>query len=223
MVVTRGSFDNRDPGRLIRPAVDGPAGRDVLVVAATGRADGPAEIEAAGPVPANARIGGYVPFDALLPHASVLVTNGGYGGVHQALRHGVPLVVGGDGEDKPEVAARVEWSGTGVDLRTGQPSPEAVRDAVAKVLGEPGTANGRPRCGRRSSGMTPSRRSRRWSPGRRSPPSGPGLGPRPDGGRGTPHEAAGPRRRGARAPDHRRIRHPGDGNRTRRGHPMKTA
>ncbi|MEU1160258.1 glycosyltransferase [Streptomyces sp. NPDC005921] len=138
VVVTQGSFDNRDLGRLIRPAVDGLAGRDVLVVAATGRADGPAEIEAAGPVPANARIGGYVPFDALLPHASVLVTNGGYGGVHQALRHGVPLVVGGDGEDKPEVAARVEWSGTGVDLRTGQPSAEAVRDAVTKVLGEPG-------------------------------------------------------------------------------------
>ncbi|MFG2963347.1 hypothetical protein ACGFZS_08670 [Streptomyces sp. NPDC048288] len=42
-----------------------------------------------------------------------------------------------------------------------------------------------------------------------------------DGGRGTPHEAAGPGRRGARAPDHRRLRHPGDGDRTRRGHPLK--
>ncbi|MGI5442938.1 glycosyltransferase [Streptomyces shenzhenensis] len=89
-------------------------------------------------MPANVRVGGYVPFDALLPYASVLVTNGGYGGVHQALRHGVPLVVGGDGEDKPEVAARVQWSGAGLDLRTGQPSPEAVRDAVLAVLGEPG-------------------------------------------------------------------------------------
>ncbi|MGW0944643.1 nucleotide disphospho-sugar-binding domain-containing protein [Streptomyces sp. NPDC002623] len=138
VVVTQGSFDNRDLGRLVRPAVDALAGEDVLVVAATGRADGPAEIHAAGPVPANARIGGYVPLDALLPHASVLVTNGGYGGVHEALRHGVPLVVGGDGEDKPEVAARVEWSGAGRDLRTGRPSPEAVRDAVRTVLAEPG-------------------------------------------------------------------------------------
>ncbi|MET7475988.1 nucleotide disphospho-sugar-binding domain-containing protein [Streptomyces sp. NPDC005648] len=138
VVVTQGSFDNRDLGRLVRPALDALAGEDVLVVAATGRADGPDELRATGPVPANARIGGYVPFDALLPHASVLVTNGGYGGVHQALGHGVPLVVGGDGEDKPEVAARVEWSGTGVDLRTGNPSPRAVRSAVRRVLTEPG-------------------------------------------------------------------------------------
>jgi len=138
VVVTQGSFDNRDLGRLVRPTIDALAGEDVLVVAVTGRADGPDRIRAAGPVPANARVAGYVPFDAVLPHASVLVTNGGYGGVHQALRYGVPLVVGGDGEDKPEVAARVEWSGAGLDLRTGRPSPAAVRDAVRKVLAEPG-------------------------------------------------------------------------------------
>lgn len=137
VVVTQGSLDNRDPGRLLRPTLDALAGEDVLVVAVTGRADGPAAVEAAGPVPANARVGGYVPLDALLPNASVLVTNGGYGGVHEALRHGVPLVVGGDGEDKPEVAARVEWSGAGLNLRTGQPSPDAVREAVRTVLNEP--------------------------------------------------------------------------------------
>ncbi|MER5435106.1 glycosyltransferase [Streptomyces sp. NPDC002588] len=138
VVVTQGSFDNRDLGRLVRPAVDGLAGADVLVVAVTGRADGPAEMEAAGAVPANVRLGGYVPFERLLPHASVLVTNGGYGGVHQALRHGVPIVVGGDGEDKPEIAARVRWSGAGLDLRTGRPTPDAVREAVLAVLAEPG-------------------------------------------------------------------------------------
>lgn len=138
VVVTQGSFDNRDLGRLVRPAVEALADEDVLVVAVTGRPEGPAEIEATGPVPAGARLGGYVPLDRLLPHASALVTNGGYGGVHEALRHGVPLVVGGDGEDKAEVAARVEWSGAGIDLRTGSPAPEAVREAVRRVLAEPG-------------------------------------------------------------------------------------
>ena len=43
----------------------------------------------------------------LLPRTDVLVTNGGYGGVQQALAHGVPLVVAGRTEDKVEVAARV--------------------------------------------------------------------------------------------------------------------
>jgi len=135
VVVTQGSFANDDLTQLVRPTVDALAGEDVLVVAVTGRPDGPAEL---GAVPPNVRVGGYVPFDELLPHTTVLVTNGGYGGVHTALRHGVPLVVGGAGEDKPEVAARVEWSGAGVDLRTGTPSREAILAAVRTVLTEPG-------------------------------------------------------------------------------------
>ncbi len=138
VVVTQGTFDNRDLGRLVRPTLDALADEDVLVVATTGRPEGPAEIEAAGPVPANARLAGYVPFELLLPHTAAMVTNGGYGGVHQALQHGVPLVVGGDGEDKPEIAARVEWSGVGIDLHTGEPSPADIRKAVLTVLGEPG-------------------------------------------------------------------------------------
>ncbi|HSZ35515.1 MAG TPA: nucleotide disphospho-sugar-binding domain-containing protein, partial [Acidimicrobiales bacterium] len=63
-----------------------------------------------------------------------MVTNGGYGGIQQALANGVPLVVAGDSEDKPEVAARVHWSGTGVNLRTGRPSPAMVAHAVRRVL-----------------------------------------------------------------------------------------
>jgi UDP:flavonoid glycosyltransferase YjiC (YdhE family) len=63
-----------------------------------------------------------------------MVTNGGYGGVQQALANGVPLVVAGDSEDKPEVAARVQWSGAGVNLHTGRPSPAMVARAVHRVL-----------------------------------------------------------------------------------------
>ena len=66
------------------------------------------------------------PTTCLLPHVDAMVTNGGYGGVQQALAHGVPLVVAGDSEDKPEVAARVQWSGAGINLHTGRPSPAMV-------------------------------------------------------------------------------------------------
>ena len=65
-----------------------------------------------------------------------MVTNGGYGAVQRALATGVPLVVAGDTEDKPEVAARVAWSGAGIDLRTGAPTAKAVRHAVREVLGD---------------------------------------------------------------------------------------
>jgi UDP:flavonoid glycosyltransferase YjiC (YdhE family) len=63
-----------------------------------------------------------------------MITNGGYGGVQMALSHGVPLIVAGASEDKPEVAARVAWSGAGLNLKTGKPTPQAVRKAVRTIL-----------------------------------------------------------------------------------------
>jgi UDP:flavonoid glycosyltransferase YjiC (YdhE family) len=63
----------------------------------------------------------------------VLVTNGGYGGVQQALAHGVPVVVAGQTEDKVEVSARVAWSGAGINLKTNRPTPAQVARAVERV------------------------------------------------------------------------------------------
>ena len=79
-----------------------------------------------------------MPFAALLPRVDAMVTNGGFGGVQFALAHGVPLVVGGTTEEKPEVNNRVAWAGAGIDLRENDPSPGQVRDAVRRVLGDPG-------------------------------------------------------------------------------------
>ncbi|MBV6700439.1 hypothetical protein KV557_25615 [Kitasatospora aureofaciens] len=137
VVVTQGTLANADLGDLVAPAVTALADRDVLVIAATARKDGPEALTALlGELPGNVRAAGYVPFDLLLPHADVLVSNGGYGGVHTALRYGVPLVVAGASEDKPEVAARVQWSGAGLDLRTGRPEPADVARAVDEVLAD---------------------------------------------------------------------------------------
>jgi UDP:flavonoid glycosyltransferase YjiC (YdhE family) len=139
VVVTQGTLANSDLTELVVPAVRGLADLDVLVVAATVCEDGPHDVRRElGQVPDNVRLATFVPFDRLLPLADVLVTNGGYGGVHTALHYGVPLVVAGSSEDKPEVAARVEWSGTGVNLRTGTPQAADVRTAVRTVLDDPG-------------------------------------------------------------------------------------
>lgn len=54
--------------------------------------------------------------------------------MHFALRHGVPVVVAGMTEDKAEVAARVAWSGAGLNRRTNQPTPERVAGAAHQVL-----------------------------------------------------------------------------------------
>ena len=87
-------------------------------------------------VPSNTYVAEHIPHDLLLPKVDVMVTNGGYGAVQRALATGVPLVVAGNTEDKPEVAARVAWSGAGIDLRTGTPTPKAIRTAVRDVLGD---------------------------------------------------------------------------------------
>jgi UDP:flavonoid glycosyltransferase YjiC (YdhE family) len=129
--VTQGTYDV-DPDDLLLPALAGLAGAGVRVAAATGGADLPASR-----VPANARQAAFLPYDQLLPRTSVMVTNGGWGGVLAALAAGVPLVVAGATLDKPEIARRVAASGAGIDLRTGRPAPGKVRGAVEQILAEP--------------------------------------------------------------------------------------
>lgn len=128
--VTQGTWDNGDLGHLIRPTLMGLSGRaNTVVVACTGGSRAPL-----GSVPANAYVTDFVPYSHLLPCVDVMITNGGYGGVQQALRYGVPLIVAGDSADKPEVAARVAYTGAGIDLGTGRPRPAAVAAAVDRVL-----------------------------------------------------------------------------------------
>jgi MGT family glycosyltransferase len=129
--VTQGTVDNDDLSRLIEPTIAGLADEDVTVVVTTGGRD---IDEIRGPIPANTIVCEYLPHDVLLPKVDVMVTNGGYGAVQRAVSAGVPLVVAGVTEDKPEVAARVAWSGAGIDLRTRTPSAAAVRAAVREVL-----------------------------------------------------------------------------------------
>ena len=131
--VTQGSVDNADLTRLLRPTIDALADHHLTVVATTGGRD----VDDIGyPMPLNAFASEYVPHDMLLPKVDVLVTNGGYGAVQRALAYGVPMVVAGDTEDKPEVAARVAWSGAGINLRTGTPTIAAIRTAVMEVLSD---------------------------------------------------------------------------------------
>lgn len=72
-----------------------------------------------------------------MPHVTLYITNGGYGGVTVALANGVPVISAGITEDKPEVGNRIAHSGVGVNLRTHRPTPEQVRAAFRKVINDP--------------------------------------------------------------------------------------
>lgn len=128
--VTQGTIANKDYAQLIAPALQGLADEDVLVVVATGGRS----LDTLPVLPANVRAAEYLPYDELLPKTAVYLTNGGYGGVQHALRYGVPVVAGGNQEDKPEVAARVAWAGVGRRLTRLPPQPAEVREAVRSVL-----------------------------------------------------------------------------------------
>lgn len=130
--VTQGTA-NIDPSDLIRPALDALADRDVLAVVATGER-GRDRLPFA--VPANGRVAGFLPYPQLLPRVSAVITNGGWGGTLAALSHGIPLVIAGGDLDKPEIAARVAWTGAGVNLKTGTPTVAQVRAGYERVAAD---------------------------------------------------------------------------------------
>jgi MGT family glycosyltransferase len=132
VLVTQGTVANWNLGQLIGPTLQGLSEeRDLLVIVTTGGK--PAE-DIPADIPANARVVPFLPYEQVLPKIDLLITNGGYGSVNMALAQGVPIVSAGLTEDKEEVSANLQWSGGGIDLRTKEPSPEAVRTAARRIL-----------------------------------------------------------------------------------------
>jgi UDP:flavonoid glycosyltransferase YjiC (YdhE family) len=132
VLVTQGTVANHDFNILVGPTLAALANEPDILVVATG--GGRSVNEIPGPIPDNARLADYMPFEWLLPKVDVLVTNGGYGSVNQALSFGIPIVAAGLTEDKADVNARIAWSGAGIDLKTNEPTPDAIRTAVRMTL-----------------------------------------------------------------------------------------
>ena len=135
VLVTQGTVANHDFGLLVAPTLAALANeKDVLVVVTTG---GRPVDTIPGAIPANARVARFLPFEWMLEKADVLVTNGGYGSVNQALSFGLPIVAAGLTEDKADVNTRIAWAGVGIDLKTNDPTPQALREAVRTLLDQP--------------------------------------------------------------------------------------
>jgi MGT family glycosyltransferase len=136
VLVTQGTIANTDMSQLIEPAITALAGEEVTVIVATGRPDLEVITLPGGARPENTKIESWIPFEPALSEVDVFLTNGGYGSVNLSLSKGVPMVVAGDTEDKIFTAARVGWSGSGVNLETGRPTSEQIRTAVRAVLSD---------------------------------------------------------------------------------------
>jgi MGT family glycosyltransferase len=79
-----------------------------------------------------------VPQLALLPRVSAVVCHGGHNTVCESLASGLPLVVAPIRDDQPVVAQQVVRAGAGLRVRFGRLSAATLREAVKRVLYEPG-------------------------------------------------------------------------------------
>jgi UDP:flavonoid glycosyltransferase YjiC (YdhE family) len=139
VLVTQGTLANTDFGQLLAPAIQALAKRDdVLVLATTGGRPIDCIPGSLGP---NTLASKFLNFNAVLPYVDLLIAFGGYGTVTHALTFGVPMVLAGLSEDKPEVAARAVWTGCGINLPTENPTVEQLAEAVQQVLANPSYRN----------------------------------------------------------------------------------
>jgi UDP:flavonoid glycosyltransferase YjiC (YdhE family) len=135
VAVSQGTVDNTDPTKLIIPTLEALKDAPYVLVATTAGVQ-TAELRERFAAP-NVFIEDFIDYDRLFPHVDVFVTNGGFGSVLAAMRHGVPVVAAGKTEGKNDIDARVGYNRLGVDLRTERPRAARIRAAVARVLSDP--------------------------------------------------------------------------------------
>lgn len=85
--------------------------------------------------PEHVQLERFVPHEAVLRDADLVITHAGHGTVMAAVSAGVPLVCVPMGRDQPAVASRVEHHGLGVSVDPNA-SEDTLRTAIERVLGD---------------------------------------------------------------------------------------
>lgn len=134
ILISQGTVDNKEPHKLIIPALDALKDTGALLIVTTGYHQTDA-LRQAYPQE-NIVIEDFVDFDFILDHTDLFICNGGYGSVLLSLSKGVPLLTAGIREGKNDVNAHVDYFKVGIDLRTEQPKPQAIRRAAERLLHE---------------------------------------------------------------------------------------
>ncbi len=135
VLISQGTIDNHEPGKLIVPALEGLLPAGALLIVGTGHKN-TEELRRRFPQE-NVVIEDYIDFEAVLERADVFVCNGGHGSVLLSLSKGVPVVGAGVREGKNDINARVEHFGVGINLHTETPTASQVERAVERVLNDP--------------------------------------------------------------------------------------
>jgi UDP:flavonoid glycosyltransferase YjiC (YdhE family) len=135
VLISQGTIDNKDPNKLIVPALEALKDSGALLIATTSYSK-TEELRKAYPQD-NIVIEDFVDFDFILDHTDLFICNGGYGSILLSLSKGVPVLAAGIREGKNDINAHVDYFGVGIDLRTESPRPDDIRRAAARILSEP--------------------------------------------------------------------------------------
>lgn len=122
-------FDNNV---LIVPALEALRDRDDVIVIATLVNSDVDSLDF--DIPQNARVAKFIPLDLALPHVDVLITNGGYGTVQQAVKAGVPMIVSGVGQDKLHTGGIINYVGNGIYEAVHQTDKEMLKRAFEEMM-----------------------------------------------------------------------------------------
>jgi UDP:flavonoid glycosyltransferase YjiC (YdhE family) len=135
ILISQGTVDNKDPGKLIVPALEALKDTGALLIVATGYSQ-TEELRKSYPQD-NIIIEDFVDFDFILDHTDLFICNGGYGSILLSLSKGVPVLTAGIREGKNDINARVDYFGVGIDLHTESPRPDDIRRGAERILREP--------------------------------------------------------------------------------------
>jgi UDP:flavonoid glycosyltransferase YjiC (YdhE family) len=131
LVVVSLSTSYQAQAKLLQRLCDALGGLDIEALVTTGGAVDPANLTAA----ANTSVVRFVPHEAVLPQAELLITHAGHGTVIAGATFGVPLLCLPMGRDQPTVAQSVVALGLGLVL-----DPEAgvteIRSAIGDILAD---------------------------------------------------------------------------------------
>jgi UDP:flavonoid glycosyltransferase YjiC (YdhE family) len=133
VLASLGTIFNKTPG-VLEAIVAALAAEPVNVVVAIGRDQDPSRF---GSLPDHVRLEAYVPQPLMLERCNVFITHGGFNSVKEALASGVPMVVVPISADQPYSAERCAAIGVAGTVGADARSPDAIREAVRQVLGDP--------------------------------------------------------------------------------------
>jgi MGT family glycosyltransferase len=131
VLVTQGTVE-KDTRKLIEPALEAFKDTNTLLIVTTG---GTNTVSLRSKYQYNnIIIEDYIPFEALMPHVDVFITNGGYSGTIISIMNNLPIIAAGVHEGKNEVCARIGYFKCGINLNTETPSAAAIRNAFKQIL-----------------------------------------------------------------------------------------